>query len=88
MLERIVEGRTDLVFDNWRNASAGFKNQRWRVIDAMVPYYGDVSALRFLLSKGEALQSFGEDMGLNAAAFHGHWRCSIPGGERGKRELP
>src|SRR5260370_12043734 len=33
-----------------------------------------MSALKFLLSKGETLQSFGEDMGLNAAAFHGHWR--------------
>jgi len=37
-------------------------------------YYGDVSALKFLLSKGETLQALGEDMGLNGAAFHGHWR--------------
>jgi hypothetical protein len=37
-------------------------------------YYGDVSALKLLLEKGETLQSLGEDMGLNAAAFHRHWR--------------
>ena len=37
-------------------------------------YYGDVCALKLLLSKGETLQAFGEDMGLSAAAFHGHWR--------------
>jgi ankyrin repeat protein len=37
-------------------------------------YYGDVSAIRFLLAQGESLKSLGTDMGLNAAAFHGHWR--------------
>jgi ankyrin repeat protein len=37
-------------------------------------YYGDVSAMRFLLEHGESLQSLGADLGLNGAAFHGHWR--------------
>ncbi len=37
-------------------------------------YYGDVSAIRFLLDKGESLESLGENKGLNAAAFHGHWQ--------------
>lgn len=37
-------------------------------------YHGDLCALKLLLSKGETLQSFGEDMGLEAAAFHGHWQ--------------
>jgi palmitoyltransferase len=37
-------------------------------------YYGDVSAIRFLLSNGETLRSLGEGFGLNPAAFHGHWR--------------
>jgi ankyrin repeat protein len=32
------------------------------------------SALRFLLDKGESLRSLGDDLGLNGAAFHGHWR--------------
>jgi ankyrin repeat protein len=37
-------------------------------------YYGDVSALRLLLGRGEALSSLGPDLGLVAAAFHGHWQ--------------
>jgi len=37
-------------------------------------YYGDVSAIRFLLAHGESLRSLGDDLGLNGAAFHGHWR--------------
>jgi ankyrin repeat protein len=37
-------------------------------------YYGDVSGMKFLLTKGESLQALGADLGLNAAAFHGHWR--------------
>jgi uncharacterized protein len=75
MLERIAEGRTDLVFDyleqghspSSRTADGGSLLQ-W------CAYYGDVSAIKFLLAKGETLRSFGEDMGLNGAAFHGHWR--------------
>ena len=37
-------------------------------------YYGDVSAIRFLLGRGESLTSLGDNLGLNDAAFHGHWR--------------
>jgi ankyrin repeat protein len=37
-----------------------------------------VSAIRFLLSHGESLDSLGENYGLDSAAFHGHWRlCSL-----------
>ena len=75
MLERIAGGRTDLVFDYLADGhppssktSDGSSLMQW------CAYYGDVCALKLLLSKGETLQSFGEDMGLNAAAFHGHWR--------------
>ena len=75
MLERIAEGRTDLVFDYLAEGHPpGSKTSDGGSLMQWCAYYGDVSALRFLLSKGEALQSFGEDMGLNAAAFHGHWR--------------
>jgi uncharacterized protein len=71
----IADGRTELVFE---------------LIDAGGPpsacdphgvsllqhcaYYGDVSAIKFLLERGEALKNLGEDFGLIAAAFHGHWR--------------
>ena len=37
-------------------------------------YYGDVSAIRFLVGKGESLESLGENLGLNEAVFHGHWQ--------------
>ena len=37
-------------------------------------YYGDVSAVRFLLAKGESLESLGGNFDLNGAAFHGHWQ--------------
>lgn len=35
-------------------------------------YYGDASAIRFLLSQGDRLESLGPNLGLGAAAFHGH----------------
>jgi ankyrin repeat protein len=33
-----------------------------------------VSAVRYLLANGETPASLGDNLGLNAAAFHGHWR--------------
>jgi len=75
MLERIVDGRTDLVFEylaHGHPASSadddGVSLLRW------CAYYGDVSAIRFLLANGESLKSLGDDLGLDGAAFHGHWR--------------
>lgn len=75
MLQRIAEGRTDLVFEYVgqgnppnRKTSDGTPLLQW------CAYYGDVSAIKFLLKMGESLQSLGRDLGLNAAAFHGHWR--------------
>jgi uncharacterized protein len=37
-------------------------------------YYGDVSAMRLLLSRGARLDSLGENFDLGGAAFHGHWQ--------------
>jgi ankyrin repeat protein len=37
-------------------------------------YYGDVSAIRYLLSRGASLDALGENFDLNGAAFHGHWQ--------------
>ncbi len=74
LLERISAGRTDLVHD-W-TAGGG-------AVDAAVAgaglihwcaYYGDVSAIRHLISEGAELAWLGPDLGLNGAAFHGHWR--------------
>src|SRR5262245_61958864 len=92
MLDRIADGRTDLVFgyvSEGHPASAadagGTSLLQW------CAYYGDVSAMRFLLSRGESLASLGEDLGLNAAAFHGHWQlCQflIESGADVRRALP
>src|SRR5260221_1684221 len=37
-------------------------------------YYGDVSAIKFLRDRGAPLTLLGENLDLNGAAFHGHWR--------------
>lgn len=75
MIERIANGRTDLVFDllgGGRPATStdsdGVSLIRW------CAYYGDVSAVRMLLAHGETVTSLGQNLGLNGAAFHGHWR--------------
>jgi len=75
MLDRIADGRTDLVFeflaaggDVHSKDQHGFSLMQW------CGYYGDVSGIRFLLSKGASLDSLGDNFDLNGAAFHGHWR--------------
>jgi uncharacterized protein len=73
VLDKIVDGRTDLVFEylsqghaaNSRDAS-GVSLLQW------CAYYGDVSAIKHLLAHGESPAALAEE--LNAAAFHGHWR--------------
>jgi len=75
MLERIAEGRTDLVFESvGRGDPATSRTGDGTSLIQWCAYYGDVSAIRFLLANGETLRSLGNDLGLNAAAFHGHWR--------------
>ena len=73
MLDQITAGRTDLVFEYLAQGHApdstdpdGVSLIQW------CAYYGDVSAIRYLLAMGEARSSL--DDKLNAAAFHGHWR--------------
>lgn len=75
MLEKIADGRADLVFD-W---IASGKDGRSTGADGVsliqwCAYYGDVSAVRLLVSSGERLDSLGDNFDLNGAAFHGHWR--------------
>jgi len=72
---RFVYGRTDLVFEILAEGhpapavdSDGVSLIRW------CAYYGDVSAIRFLLSQGEKIEPLGENLDLNGACFHGHWR--------------
>ncbi len=79
MLDRIGDGRTDLVFDHVaQGGSARATDANGVSLIRWCAYYGDVSAVRFLLEHGESLASLGENLGLNEAAFHGHWRlCEL-----------
>lgn len=74
-LHRIINGRTDLVFDF---VAAGYTatavDRDGTSLLKWCAYYGDVSAMRFLLTNGETLQALGDNFDLNSAAFHGHWR--------------
>jgi ankyrin repeat protein len=75
MIDRIADGRTDLVFDYvTEGRPATSKDRNGTSLMQWCAYYGDVGAIKFLLAKGESLQSLGENLGLDAAAFHGHWR--------------
>ena len=75
LLAEITDGRTDLVFEYLAEGhlanstdSDGVPLINW------CAYYGDVSAMKLLLGHGVSVSSLGDDLGLNAAAFHGHWR--------------
>jgi len=75
MLDRISDGRTDLVFDYVAEGhTANSKDRNGVSLIKLCAYYGDASAIRFLLGKGESLESLGENFDLNGASFHGHWR--------------
>ena len=73
--EKLRDGRTDLVFEYLAEGHSpnsvdegGVSLLQW------CAYYGDVSAMKFLMSKGAAQESLGANLGLDGAAFHGHWR--------------
>jgi len=75
MLNEIVEGRTDLVFEYIaEGSSASSADSDGVTLMEWCAYYGDVSAMKYLLSKGASLKPMGSDFGLIAASFHGHWR--------------
>jgi ankyrin repeat protein len=75
ILEEIAEGRTDLVFEFVGEAhSANSTDQNNVSLIQHCAYYGDVSAMKFLLANGATLDSLGENLGLQGASFHGHWR--------------
>jgi len=77
MLQRIANGRTDLVFDYVAQGHpASATDEDGTLLIRWCAYYGDVSAIRFLLANGETLPSLGENLDLNGACFHGHWRLA------------
>jgi ankyrin repeat protein len=75
MLDEIVHGRTDLVFEYCAagNSASSCDKDGVSLIE-WCAYYGDVSAMKFLLATGAPMEPLGENLGLNAASFHGHWR--------------
>jgi uncharacterized protein len=74
MLDRIANGRTDLVFDYVGAGDPAGARVNGASLIQWCAYYGDVSAIKFLHAQGESLATLGENLGLNNAAFHGHWR--------------
>jgi uncharacterized protein len=74
-VRELADGRTDLVFELIAAGVPPDKQDEDGVsLLSWCAYYGDVSAIRFLLSQGAQLASLGPNLDLNTAAFHGHWR--------------
>src|SRR5579871_1765698 len=75
MLDQIVDGRTDLVFDYVAAGhAANSKDEDGVPLIRWCAYYGDVSAIKFLLANGESLDALGENFDLASVCFHGHWQ--------------
>jgi ankyrin repeat protein len=75
LIDRIAAGRTDLVLDLLADGgNAACSDADGTRLIQWCAYYGDTSAVRLLLAHGEALETLGADLGLNGAAFHGHWQ--------------
>jgi ankyrin repeat protein len=73
MLDKIVDGRTDLVFEYLAQGhAADSKDADGVSLLKWCAYYGDVSAIKYLLAHGESQAVLAGE--LNAAAYHGHWR--------------
>lgn len=69
MIEKIADGRTDLVFEYLAAGHAQTPDlMRW------CAYYGDVSGIKRLLASGASLDALGDNYGLTGASFHGHWQ--------------
>lgn len=70
LLIRVKNGRTDLVY----GLSTEILRQNGADLIVWCAYFGDVTACRILLEAGQSLDALGADLGLNGAAFHGHWQ--------------
>src|SRR5262245_58339150 len=74
LLTEIAAGRTDAVFEYLAEGGSPTTVHDGVALVSHCAYYGDVSAIKFLLSRGATLAPLGDDLGLNGASFHGHWR--------------
>ncbi len=74
ILTKISDGRTDLIIDHLNGEGKPTdKDEYGQSLISLAAYYGDVSAIKLLLSKGLLLSELGPNYDLNGAAFHGHW---------------
>ena len=75
MLDKITSGRTDQVFEYLAEGYPANSTDPGGVsLIQWCAYYGDVSAIKHLLANGESLSSLGDNLDLNGACYHGHWR--------------
>jgi len=75
ILQEIRDGRTDLVFEYLADGhSADSGDDDGVSLLQWCAYFGDISAIKFLLARGAKIESLGDNLGLNGASFHGHWR--------------
>jgi ankyrin repeat protein len=75
LFQKIADGRTDLVFDFIQQGEdAKTTNGQGTSLIQWCAYYGDVSAIKYLLTKGISLSNLGENFDLNGAVFHRHWQ--------------
>ena len=61
MIDRIADGRTDLVFEYLSAGHSVSTVNGTRIIE-WCAYYGDVSAIKFLLANGESLHKISASM--------------------------
>ena len=74
-LQKLTDGRTDLVFEILENTgNPGSQDEHGTPLLTWCAYYGDLSAVKFLISQGAELSILGQNFDLNGAAFHGHWQ--------------
>jgi len=75
MITKLTDGRTDLVFElPDRDKETPYTDEHGTPLINWCAYYGDVSAIKYLISKGATLEELGPNYDLNGAAFHGHWQ--------------
>ena len=74
ILQKIADGRTDLILEFVQNGNTPSTQIQGASLIRWAAYYGDVSALRFLMSQGIPISDLGENLDLNGAAFHGQWQ--------------
>ena len=73
MIDQIVDGRTDLVVDFIRQGNdLNSSDSYGRAIITWCAYYGDVTAIKYLVSKGAKLDDLGANYDLKGAAPHTH----------------